>query len=163
MLQKLDRYALLVIDDISYVRRSELETSVLFELICHRYERKSLLVTSNQPFREWEDIFPSGSMTVAAVDRLVHHCHIIGIKGESYRQKADAARVSKDPGDPPTQLTRAPWRPRSTAPPLQTREPNRRHENWPTRCVALPAQPTGLARHDRPGHDPVPTCIPARS
>ena len=52
MLQKLDRYALLVIDDISYVRRSELETSVLFELICHRYERKSLLVTSNQPFRE---------------------------------------------------------------------------------------------------------------
>jgi len=110
MLQKLDRYALLVIDDISYVRRSELETSVLFELICHRYERKSLLVTSNQPFREWDDIFPSGSLlkasakrlTVAAVDRLVHHCHIIGIKGESYRQKAAAARVSKDPGDPPT-------------------------------------------------------------
>ncbi|WP_411875366.1 IS21-like element helper ATPase IstB [Vulcanococcus limneticus] len=102
MLQKLDRYALLVIDDISYVRRSELETSVLFELICHRYERKSLLVTSNQPFREWDDIFPSGSMTVAAVDRLVHHCHIIGIKGESYRQKAAAARVPKHPGDPPT-------------------------------------------------------------
>jgi len=47
MLQKLDRYALLVIDDISYVRRSELETSVLFELICLRYERKSLLVSSN--------------------------------------------------------------------------------------------------------------------
>ncbi len=84
------------------MRRSELETSVLFELICHRYERKSLLFTSNQPFREWEDIFPSGSMTVAAVDRLVHHCHIIGIKGESYRQKADAAMVSKDPGGPPT-------------------------------------------------------------
>jgi DNA replication protein DnaC len=84
------------------VRRSELETSVLFELICHRYERKSLLVTSNQPLREWDDIFPSGSMTVAAVDRLVHHCHIIGIKGESYRQKAAAARVSRNPGDSPT-------------------------------------------------------------
>ena len=42
-------------------------------------------MTSNQPFREWDDIFPSGSMTVAAVVRLVHHCHIIGIKGESYR------------------------------------------------------------------------------
>jgi DNA replication protein DnaC len=52
LLQKLDRNALLVIDVISYVRRSELETSVLFELICHRYERKSLLVTSNQPLRE---------------------------------------------------------------------------------------------------------------
>jgi DNA replication protein DnaC len=57
----------------------------------HRYERKSLLVTSNQPFRKWDEIFPSGSMTVAAVDRLVHHCHIVGIKGDSYRQKAAAA------------------------------------------------------------------------
>jgi len=102
MLQKLDRYALLVIDDFSYVRRSELETSVLFELICHRYECKSPLVTSNQPFRDWDDIFPSCSMTVAAVDRLVHHCHFFGIKGESYRQKAAAARVSRNPGDPPT-------------------------------------------------------------
>ena len=102
MIQKLDRYSLLVIDDISYVRRSELETSVLFELICHRYERRSLLVTSNQPFREWDEIFPSGSMTVAAVDRLVHHCHIVGIKGESYRQKAAAARVSSDTDEPAT-------------------------------------------------------------
>ncbi len=93
LIQKLDHYSLLVIDDISYVRRSELETSVLFEVICHRYERKSLLLTSNQPFREWDEIFPSGSMTVAAVDRLVHHCHIVGIKGESYRQKTAAARV----------------------------------------------------------------------
>jgi len=110
LIQKLDRYSLLVIDDISYVRRSELETSVLYsfgegfayELICHRYERRSLLVTSNQPFREWDEIFPSGSMTVAAVDRLVHHCHIVGIKGESYRQKQAAARVSSDAADPPT-------------------------------------------------------------
>jgi DNA replication protein DnaC len=105
MIQKLDRYALLVIDDIGYVRRSEMETSVLFELICHRYERKSLLVTSNQPFRDWDDIFPNGSMTVAAVDRLVHHCHIVGIKGESYRQKEAAARVPKDSAavnEPPT-------------------------------------------------------------
>ena len=102
VIQKLDRYSLLVIDDISYVRRNELETSVLFELICHRYERKSLLVTSNQPFREWDEIFPSGTMTVAAVDRLVHHCHIVGIKGDSYRQKAAAARASGDAVDPPT-------------------------------------------------------------
>jgi hypothetical protein len=81
----------------------ELETSVLFELICHRYERKSLLVTSNQPFREWDDIVPS----------------VIGIKGESYRQKAAAARISRNPGDPPTSLTPMPWRPRSTAPPAK--------------------------------------------
>jgi DNA replication protein DnaC len=82
LIQKLDRYALLVIDDISYVRRSELKTS-------------------NQPFREWHEILPSGSMTVAAVDRLVRHCHIVGIKGESYRQKQAAERVSIDQSDPP--------------------------------------------------------------
>jgi len=97
------------------------------------------------------------------VHRLVHHCHIIGIKGESYRQKAAAARVSRNPGDPPTSLTRTPWRFRSTAAPVQPKEPNRRHENWPTACVIQPTQPTGLARRDRPGHDPAPTCIPALS
>jgi DNA replication protein DnaC len=59
-------------------------------------------VTYNQPFREWDEIFPSGSMTVAAVDRLVHHCHIVSIKGDSYRQKAAAARASGDAVDPPT-------------------------------------------------------------
>jgi len=59
-------------------------------------------VTSNQPFREWDEIFPSGSMTVAAVDRLAHDCYIVGIKGESYRQKAAAARVSIDTAEPPT-------------------------------------------------------------
>ncbi len=69
---------------------------MLFELICHRYERKSLLVTSNQPFLEWDVIFRSGSMIVVAVDRLVHHYYIVWIKGESYRQKAAAARVSCD-------------------------------------------------------------------
>lgn len=94
MLQKLDRFGLLVIDDISYVRRSELESSVLFELICHRYERRSLLITSNQPFRDWDDIFPSSSMTVAAVDRLVHHCRIVEIGGESYRQRQAKARLA---------------------------------------------------------------------
>lgn len=94
MLQKLDRYGLLVIDDISYVRRSELESSVLFELICHRYERRPLLITSNEPFRDWDDIFPSSSMTVAAVDRLVHHCRIGEISGESYRQRQAKARLA---------------------------------------------------------------------
>jgi DNA replication protein DnaC len=59
-------------------------------------------VTSNQSFRECDDICPSGSRTVAAVDRLVHHRHIIGIKGESYRQKAAAARVSSDQSGLPT-------------------------------------------------------------
>jgi hypothetical protein len=93
-----------VIDDISYVRRSVLETSVLFELICHSYERCSLLVTSNQPFRELDEILPSGSMPVAAVDRLVHHGQIVGIRGESYLQKGGAAKGSGDTAGPPMSL-----------------------------------------------------------
>ena len=86
-LNKFDRYALLVIDDIGYVHKDEAETSVLFELVMHRYERRSLLVTSNQPFSEWENVFSTSAMTVAAVDRLVDHSTIIQIKGESYRRK----------------------------------------------------------------------------
>jgi len=86
-LNKLDRFALLVIDDIGYVRKDEAETSVLFELVMHRYERRSLLVTSNQPFSEWENVFSTSATTVAAVDRLVDHSTIIQINGESYRRK----------------------------------------------------------------------------
>ena len=91
-LKKLDRYDLLVLDDLGCVQKSEAETSVLFELIAHRYERKSLLITANQPFSQWESIFPDSMMTVAAVDRLVHHAVIFEIKAESYRQQAAAAR-----------------------------------------------------------------------
>ena len=91
LVQELQRakadYALLVIDDIGYVRKDEAETSVLFKLVMHRYERKSLLVTSNQPFSEWENVFSTSAMTVAAVDRLVDHSTISQINGESYRGK----------------------------------------------------------------------------
>jgi len=81
-LNKLERYALLVIDDIVYVRKGEAESSVLFELIKHRYERRSLLATSNQPFSEWENLFSTSVMTVAAVHRFVDHSTIIQINGE---------------------------------------------------------------------------------
>ena len=90
LLKKLDRYDLLVIDDLGYVKKSEAETSVLFELIAHRYERKSLLVTANQPFSQWHHIFADDMMTVAAVDRLVHHALIVEIKADSYRKQAAA-------------------------------------------------------------------------
>ena len=102
-LNKLDRYALLVIDDIGYVRKDEAETSVLFELVMHRYERRSLLVTSNQPFSEWENLISTSAMTVAAVDRLVDHTTIIQINGESNRRKR-ARRLASLPGVnyPPT-------------------------------------------------------------
>lgn len=87
-LHKLDKYRLLIIDDIGYVKRSEAETSVLFELIAHRYESGSLLITSNHPFSAWDSIFADDMMAVAAIDRLVHHADIIELTGESYRKKA---------------------------------------------------------------------------
>jgi DNA replication protein DnaC len=92
-LLKLDRYRFLIIDDIGYVSRDQQETSVLFELIAHRYERASLIITANQPFSEWHSIFADKSMTVAAVDRLIHHAHIIELQGESYRKAAAQRRT----------------------------------------------------------------------
>ena len=85
-LAKLDRYALLIVDDIGYVRPNARESSVLFELVAHRYESNSLLITSNQPFSAWDSLFGDSAMAVAAVDRLVHHAHIVDIQGESYRK-----------------------------------------------------------------------------
>ena len=105
MLTKLDRYDLLVIDDLGYVKKSEAETSVLFELIAHRYERKSLMITANQPFSDWDSIFADSMMTVAAIDRLVHHAVILEIQAPSYRQQAalTQAKAAKAAQSEPTQ------------------------------------------------------------
>jgi DNA replication protein DnaC len=86
-LKKLDKYELLILDDIGYVKKTDSESQVLFELIAHRYERGSLLITTNQAFSEWDSIFGDNMMTVAAIDRLVHHAEIYQIEGESYRKK----------------------------------------------------------------------------
>ena len=93
-LHKLDRYAALILDDFGYVKKTEQETQVLFELIAHRYETGSLIVTSNQPFAEWDRIFPDQMMTVAAVDRLVHHATIIEVSSDSYRRKEALGQVT---------------------------------------------------------------------
>jgi DNA replication protein DnaC len=90
-LAKLDRFDLLILDDVSYVRRDQAETSVLFELIAERYERKSIAITANQPFSAWDQIFPDAAMTLAAVDRLVHHSTILEMNVESFRRRAAAA------------------------------------------------------------------------
>jgi len=86
-LKKLDKYELLILDDIGYVKKSDSESQVLFELIAHRYERNSILITTNQAFSEWDSIFGDNMMTVAAIDRLVHHADIYEIAGDSYRKK----------------------------------------------------------------------------
>src|SRR5262245_65709719 len=84
-LAKLDKYHLLILDDIVYVSKDQAETSVLFELIGSRYERRSMLITANQPFGEWGKVFPDKAMTLAAIDRLVHHATIFEMNVESYR------------------------------------------------------------------------------
>ncbi|WP_204140761.1 ATP-binding protein, partial [Halomicronema sp. CCY15110] len=68
------------------------ETSVLFELIAHRYERRSLLITANQPFSQWDAVFADTMMTVAAVDRLVHHALIVEMQTDSYRKRSATTR-----------------------------------------------------------------------
>ena len=97
-IMKLDRFDLLILDDLSYVRRDQAETSVLFELIAERYERKSLAITANQPFSGWDQVFPEAAMTLAAVDRLVHHATIFELNVESYRRRA--ARPGHAPAEP---------------------------------------------------------------
>jgi DNA replication protein DnaC len=96
---KLDKYHLLILDDLAYVTKDQAETSVLFELISARYERRSLLITANQPFGEWGKVFPDPAMTLAAVDRLVHHATIFEMNVESYRRRAAVQRRS-GPGRP---------------------------------------------------------------
>ena len=86
-LAKLDKYHLLILDDLAYVTKDQAETSVLFELIGTRYERRSMLITANQPFGEWGKVFPDQAMTLAAVDRLVHHATILEMNVESYRRR----------------------------------------------------------------------------
>jgi DNA replication protein DnaC len=94
---RLDKYHLLVLDDLAYVTKDQAETSVLFELIGARYERRSLLVTANQPFGQWGKIFPDQAMTLAVVDRLVHHATIFEMNVESYRRRTALDR-KRGPG-----------------------------------------------------------------
>jgi DNA replication protein DnaC len=96
-IDKLDKYHLIILDDLCYVRRDQAETSALFELIAARYERRSLLVTSNHPFGSWENVFPDKAMTLAAIDRLVHHAVILEMNVESYRRRSAAARQQQRP------------------------------------------------------------------
>ena len=86
-LRKLDNFDLLILDDLGYVQQSEDEIEVLFTLLAERYERRSVLITSNLVFSQWERIFKNPMTTVAAIDRLVHHSVILEFAVDSYRTK----------------------------------------------------------------------------
>ena len=81
-----------------YAQKDQAESSVLFELIARRYETRSLAIAANQPFSAWDRVFPDQAMTVAAVDRLVHHATILEMNGDSYRRRAATDRQSAKVG-----------------------------------------------------------------
>jgi DNA replication protein DnaC len=85
MIKRLSRYEALIIDDIGYVQQSREEMEVLFTLLAERYERGSVMLTSNLPFSKWEVIFKDPMTTAAAIDRLVHHSVILELNISSYR------------------------------------------------------------------------------
>jgi DNA replication protein DnaC len=85
LLQKLDRFSAIIIDDLGYVQQSREEMEVLFTFLAERYERRSVLVSSNLVFSKWDQIFQDAMTTMAAVDRLVHHAIILAFDGESLR------------------------------------------------------------------------------
>src|SRR5205814_2221399 len=105
-IDRLDRFHLLILDDLAYVTKDQAETSVLFELISARYERRSMLITANQPFGEWGKVFPDPAMTLAAVGRLVHHASIFEMNVESYRRR-EAIERKRAPVRPPSYATPA--------------------------------------------------------
>ena len=96
-IKKLAYYEALVIDDLGYVQQSREEMEVLFTLLAERYERGSVLLTSNLPFSQWETIFKDPMTTAAAIDRLVHHSVILELNIPSYRLEQAKKRKAKKP------------------------------------------------------------------
>ena len=82
---RLDKFDVVILDDIGYVQQSREEMEILFTFLAERYERKSLIVTSNLGFSQWDRIFKDPMTTAAAIDRLVHHSVILEMTGESIR------------------------------------------------------------------------------
>jgi DNA replication protein DnaC len=96
LLKKLSRYEALMIDDFGYVKQDREEMEVLFTLLAYRYERGSLLLTSNLPFSKWEFIFKDPMTTAAAIDRLVHHSVVLELNVPSYRVEEAKKRRNND-------------------------------------------------------------------
>ena len=96
LLKKLSRFDVMMIDDFGYVKQDRDEMEVLFTLLAHRYERGSMLITSNLPFSKWEMIFKDPMTTAAAIDRLVHHSVVLELNVPSYRAEQAMKRKNKD-------------------------------------------------------------------
>ncbi|TEU09730.1 MAG: ATP-binding protein [Anaerolineales bacterium] len=98
--KQLTNCGLLIVDELGFVPLSKTGAELLFDLFSQRYERGSILVTSNLPFDEWTEVFGSERLTGALLDRLTHHVHILEMNGESYRLKQSRQRLLHQPANP---------------------------------------------------------------
>jgi DNA replication protein DnaC len=97
-MRRLDRFEAVIVDDIGYVQQNPEEMEVLFTFLAERYERRSVLITSNLVFSQWDKIFKDPLTTAAAIDRLVHHCTILELTGPSYRADHALDKATKQEG-----------------------------------------------------------------
>lgn len=97
-LRRLDHFDAVILDDLGYVQQSREEMEVLFTFLAERYERRSVLITSNLVFSEWDKVFQDPMTTACAIDRLVHHAVILELSGPSYRAQAAKQRSDKPEG-----------------------------------------------------------------
>jgi DNA replication protein DnaC len=101
-LRRLERYHLLVVDEIGYLPLERQAANLLFALVSRRYERGSIIITSNRTFEQWGEILGDAMVAAALIDRLVHHATMIALKGKSYRLKERTAGIT--PAAQPTSL-----------------------------------------------------------
>ena len=93
-LRRLGRYPLLVVDEVGYIPFEPEAANLFFQLVSSRYERASMIVTSNKPFGRWGEVFGDDVVAAAMIDRLVHHADVVALKGDSYRLKdRDLGRI----------------------------------------------------------------------
>jgi DNA replication protein DnaC len=96
-LSRLGRYPLIVVDEVGYIPFEAEAANLFFQLVSSRYERASVIVTSNKPFGRWGEVFGDDTVAAAMIDRLVHHAEVVSLKGDSYRLKdRDLGRVPTD-------------------------------------------------------------------
>ena len=127
MLRKLDRFDAVILDDIGYVQQDRDEMEVLFTFLAERYERRSVMITSNLVLSQWDRIFKDPMTTACAIDRLVHHSVILELTGTSYRTEAAKKRNAEIDG------SERPGRP----------EPRQAHDHPEAACGKRPPLPSG--------------------
>jgi DNA replication protein DnaC len=96
------KHSLLVIDEIGYLAFDNRNADLLFQVIARRYERRSLVLTTNLPFRDWPTIFPNATCATALIDRVIHHADVIAVEGQSYRLRQAEDRSRAKPKPPPS-------------------------------------------------------------